>query len=63
MFIYLVFIEIIDGLVKPNINLEFFSIFNNSIIKYLDLIFSIYIPSNSTLTLYSMIYLHSHKMG
>lgn len=63
MFIYLVFIEIIDGLVKPYINLEFFFIFNNSITKYLDLIFSIYISSNSTLTLYFLIYLHFRKMG
>ena len=62
MFIYFVFIEIIDDLVKPYINLDFFSIFNDSITKYLDNIFSIYIANNSALTLYSLIYLHFCKI-
>lgn len=48
---YLVFIEIIDGLVKPYINLDFSSVFNDYITKYLDNIFTIYIPNNSTCNL------------
>jgi hypothetical protein len=48
---YLVFIEIIYGLVKPYINLDSFSIFNDYITKYLDRKFSIYILNNSTCNL------------
>lgn len=47
----LVFIEIIDGLLKYYINLESFFSFNICITKYLDPIFNLYILNNSTCNL------------